>query len=74
MPAPADPNRRPSSPDTSIDPAKLYRSDELSARMGWRPAGWRAARRLGLRARKYGKRYFVLGSDLIAFVAEHGET
>lgn len=74
MPATSDPNRRLVLPDTSIDPAKLYRSDEVSARMGWRPAGWRAARRTGLRAIRYGKRYFVFGADVIAFVAEHGET
>jgi hypothetical protein len=55
-------------PDTSIDPARLYRSDEIAARMGWRPSGWRAARRAGLRAMRYGKRFFVKGSDLIAFV------
>jgi len=58
-------------PDTSIDPSKLYRSDELAARMGWRPSGWRAARRAGLRALRYGKRWFVKGADLIKFVEEH---
>jgi hypothetical protein len=70
MPAPTDP-RRPVL-DTAIDPARLYRSDELSARMGWRPCGWRAARRAGLRAYRYGKRWFVRGSDVISFVEEHG--
>jgi hypothetical protein len=58
-------------PDTSIDPSKLYRSDELAARMGWRPSGWRAARRAGLRALRYGKRWLVKGADLIKFVEEH---
>jgi hypothetical protein len=70
MPAPNDP-RRPVL-DTAIDPARLYRSDELAARMGWRPSGWRAARRAGLRALRYGKRWFVKGDDLIAFVEAHG--
>ncbi|MFM9057537.1 MAG: hypothetical protein ACKOSQ_00145 [Planctomycetaceae bacterium] len=75
MPVPADLTRRPQVVvETSIDPSKLYRSDELSARMGWRPSGWRAARRAGLLARKYGKRWFVLGADVIAFVQEHGES
>lgn len=69
MPAPTDP-RRPAL-DTAIDPARLYRSDELSARMGWRPCGWRAARRAGLRAYRYGKRWFVRGADVIAFVETH---
>lgn len=73
MPA-NDLSRRPPVVDTSIDPSKLYRSDELSARMGWRPAGWRAARHAGLKAIRYGKRWFVRGSDVIQFVEEHGET
>jgi hypothetical protein len=55
----------------SIDPGMMYRSDELSARMGWRPSGWRAARRAGLKAYRYGKRWFVIGSDVIAFVIKN---
>ena len=71
MPASPDPVRRLSIVvDTSIAPEKLYRSDELSQRMGWRPSGWRAARRAGLRAIRYGKRWFVRGADVIAFVEE----
>lgn len=54
--------------EASIDPTRMYRHDELSARMGWRPSGWRAARRAGLRAYRYGKRWFVMGSDAIDFV------
>jgi len=73
MPAPADPVRRPHVVDTSIDPVKLYRSDDLASRMGWRPSGWRAARRAGLRATRYGKRWYVVGSDLIAFVQRHAD-
>jgi hypothetical protein len=38
--------------------------------MGWRPSGWRAARRAGLRALRYGKRFFVKGADLIEFIEE----
>jgi len=74
MSATADPSRRPPVVDTSIDPSKLYRSDDLSARMGWRPSGWRAARRAGLKAVRYGKRWFVVGSDVIEFVQEHGDS
>jgi hypothetical protein len=57
-------------PDTSIDPSKLYRSDEIACRMGWRPSGWRAARRAGLKALRYGKRWFVKGAHLIEFVEQ----
>lgn len=58
--------------DTSIEPTRMYRSDGLSARMGWRPSGWRAARRAGLKSYRYGKRWFVIGADVIAFVIENG--
>jgi hypothetical protein len=74
MPLKHDPKRPQPIADTAVDPAKLYRSDDLSARMGWRPSGWRAARRAGLRATRYGKRWFVLGANVIAFVQEHGES
>jgi hypothetical protein len=70
MTAPTDSRRQ--FLDTAIDPARLYRSDEVAARMGWRPSGWRAARRAGLRAFRYGKRWFVRGADVIAFVEQHG--
>ena len=74
MPSQHDPKRPQAIADTSIDPTKLYRSDDVSARMGWRPSGWRAARRAGLPATRYGKRWFVLGANVIAFVQEHGES
>jgi len=54
--------------EASVEPARLYRSDEASARMGWRPSAWRAARRDGLPVHQCGKHVFVLGSDLITFV------
>ena len=62
-------DRRP--PDTAIDPTHLYRADEIAGRMGWRPSGWRAARRAGLKATKVGKHFFVRGADVIEFVASH---
>lgn len=52
----------------SIDPEALYRLDEVKARMGWRDAAFRAAVRAGLATHRSGKRLYVLGSDLIAFV------
>jgi hypothetical protein len=64
-PTPVD-RRQPT--EASIDPTRLYRADEVCARMGWRPSSWRSARHAGLIAHKCGKRHFVLGSDLIAFV------
>lgn len=63
-----EPRRQPL--EASIEPTRLYRVDELCARMGWRPSSWRSARHAGLIAHKSGKRYFVLGADLIAFVVE----
>ena len=52
----------------AIVPDALYRLDEVKARMGWRDAAFRAAVRAGLKTHRSGKRLYVLGSDLIAFV------
>lgn len=52
----------------SIDPDVVYRADEAKARMGWRDAAFRAAVRAGLKTHRSGKRLYVLGADLIAFV------
>jgi hypothetical protein len=71
MPAANEPRRQPT--EASIEPTRLYRSDEAMLRMGWRPSGWRAARRAGLKVSRYGKRAFVMGADLIAFIQEYGE-
>ena len=66
------PHRSPGRPtvDTtgSVDLDTLYRLDEAKARMGWRDAAFRAAVRAGLTVYRSGKRSFLLGSDLIAFV------
>jgi hypothetical protein len=72
MTAPADSTHKQAT-DTAINPQNLYRSDDIAFRMGWRPSGWRAARRAGLRAIRCGKRWFVRGSDLIAFVESHAD-
>jgi hypothetical protein len=50
----------------------LYRADELKARMGWKDAAFRAACRKGLKVHRVGKRAFVTGSDIIAFVTGNG--
>lgn len=52
----------------AIVPDAIYRLDEVKARMGWRDAAFRAAVRAGLTTHRSGKRLYVLGSDLIAFV------
>lgn len=52
----------------AIIPDAIYRLDEVKARMGWRDAAFRAAVRAGLKTHRSGKRLYVLGSDLIAFV------
>jgi hypothetical protein len=52
----------------AITPDAIYRLDEVKARMGWRDAAFRAAVRAGLKTHRSGKRIYVLGSDLIAFV------
>lgn len=57
----------------SIAPEALYRLDEVKVRMGWRDAAFRAAVRAGLTTHRSGKRLYVLGSDLIAFVTKAKE-
>lgn len=54
----------------SIDPEALYRLDEVKARMGWRDAAFRVAVRAGLKIYRSGKRTYVLGTDLVAFVTK----
>lgn len=54
----------------AIVPEAIYRLDELKARMGWRDAAFRAAVRAGLKIYRSGKRTYVLGTDLIAFVTK----
>lgn len=57
----------------AIVPDAIYRIDELKARMGWRDAAFRAAVRAGLKIYRSGKRIYVLGSDLIAFITRSKE-
>jgi hypothetical protein len=64
----------------AIIPDALYRLDEAKARMGWRDASFREARRAGLKTYRAGKRLYLLGSDIIDFVTSrkgekmHAET
>lgn len=53
-----------------IIPDAVYRLDEVKSRMGWRDAGFRAAVRAGLRTHRSGKRVYIVGSDLIAFITK----
>ena len=57
----------------AIVPDAIYRLDEVKARMGWRDAAFRAAVRAGLTTHRSGKRLYVLGSDLIAYVTKAKE-
>ena len=50
----------------------LYRLDEAAARMGWGAHALRAARRRGLRVHRSGKRGYITGKDLLAFVTQEG--
>ena len=52
----------------AIIPDAIYRLDEVKARMGWRDAAFRAAVRAGLKVHHSGKRIYIHGVDLIAFV------
>ena len=52
----------------------LYRLDEAAARMGWGGHALRAARRRGLKIHRCGKRGYIAGRDLIAFVTKGGGT
>jgi hypothetical protein len=52
----------------------LYRLDEAAARMGWGGHALRAARRRGLKIHRCGKRGYVAGADLLAFVTKGGES
>jgi hypothetical protein len=54
----------------AILPDALYRLDEAAARMGWGAHALRAARRRGLKVHRCGKRGYIAGRDLLAFVTQ----
>ena len=66
------PTNHPYLPGT-IQPDTLYRFDEAAARLGWGEHALRAARRRGLKVHRSGKRNFILGSDLLAFITRGGD-
>lgn len=66
------PAERPQSMPGSIVPGEIYRADEAKVRMGWRDAAFRAACRNGLRVHRVGKRAYVAGVDLAAFITKGG--
>jgi hypothetical protein len=55
-----------------ILPDAIYRADEAKGRAGWRDAAFRAACRDGLRVFRRGKRAYVAGADLVAFITKGG--
>jgi hypothetical protein len=55
-------------PAGTIDPGALYRLDEACGRLGWGDRAMREARLRGLKVHRSGKRLFVLGADILAFV------
>jgi hypothetical protein len=57
----------------AIIPDAIYRLDEVKARMGWRDAAFRAAVRAGLKFYRSGKRIYLLGGDIVAFVTRTKE-
>ena len=65
--------QQPSGDGGAIDPTRLYRLDELKRRVGWRDAAFRTAVRAGLTIHRSGKRVFIVGADLIAFITRSKE-
>jgi len=51
----------------------VYTLDEIKKRLGLGIAAMRSARRQGLRVRRVGRRAFVLGRDVVAFLEAVGE-
>lgn len=58
---------RPHTPG-EVHPGVLYRADEMKSRMGWSDSALRSARRRGLKVRRDGKRAYILGEDVIAYL------
>jgi hypothetical protein len=48
----------------------LYTIQEAAARLGWGGHAFRAARNNGLRVHRCGKRGYVTGADLMAFITK----
>jgi hypothetical protein len=67
-------SREPVTPELSgpIDPDALYRADEAKSRLGWGKEAFASARKRGLKTHRCGKRVYVTGADLIAFITKEG--
>jgi hypothetical protein len=65
-------DRSPLSVPGAILSDALYRLDEAAARLGWGGHALRAARRRGLKIHRCGKRGYVSGADILAFVTKGG--
>jgi hypothetical protein len=51
-----------------IEAAAAYTLEEIQARLQLGKAAWRSARREGLPVRRVGRRGYVVGADLIAWL------
>lgn len=54
----------------AILPDALYTMNEAAARLGWGVHAFRAARDRGLKVHRCGKRGYVAGAELIAFITQ----
>ena len=55
-----------------INPDALYRADEARSRAGWGKEAFASARKRGLKTHRCGKRVYVWGAELIAFITKEG--
>lgn len=61
----------PPAPGGVISANAAYSLEQVKARLGLGTAALRTARRKGLLVRRVGRRSFVLGKDLLAYLEEH---
>ena len=59
--------------EASVAPERLYPAWQLYCHLGWKAAAQRRARNLGLAVKYFGGRSYILGSDAIEFLLEHGK-
>ena len=64
---------KPDAPRT-IDAATLYQLDEAKARLGVAKAAWRTMVKQGLPVVRIGRRGYVVGADVIAFLRKQGQS
>jgi hypothetical protein len=61
-------HRLPTQPRRAVREDEVVPLADLEARLGLGPAAIRMAKRQGLKVRRIGRRKFVLGRDLVAFL------